>query len=49
LGDAVLDPIKTYVHGFGAALLDCVIVDAQCARIVSLYSWVLEGVRVRAV
>ena len=24
-GDAVLDPIKTHVHGFGAALLDCVI------------------------
>jgi len=37
LGDAVLDPIKTHVHGFGAALLDCVIDDARCARIVSLY------------
>jgi len=37
LGDAVLDPIKTHVHGFGAALLDCAIDNAQCARIVSLY------------
>ena len=37
LGDAVLNPIKTHVHGFGAALLDGVIDDAQCARIVSLY------------
>ena len=37
LDDAVFDPIKTHVHGFGAALLDCVIDDAQCARIVSLY------------
>jgi len=37
LGDAGLDPIKTHVHGFGAALLDGVIDDAQCARIVSLY------------
>jgi len=37
LGDAVLDPIKTHVHGFGAALLDCVIDDFPCARIVSLY------------
>jgi len=37
LGDAVLDPIKTHVHGFGTALLDGVIDDAQCARIVSLY------------
>jgi len=37
LGDAVFDPIKTHVHGFGAALLDGVFDDAQCARIVSLY------------
>jgi len=37
LGDAVLDPIKTHVYGFGSALLDGVINDAQCARIVSLY------------
>jgi len=37
LGDAVSDPIKMHVHGFGAALLDCVIDDALCARIVSLY------------
>jgi len=37
LGDAVLDPIKSHVHGFGAALLDGVIDDARCARIVSLY------------
>ena len=38
LGDAVLDPIKMHVHGFGGALLDCVIDNAQFARIVSL-SW----------
>jgi len=37
LGDVVLDPVKTHVHGFGAALLDCVIDDARCASIVSLY------------
>ena len=37
LGDAVFDPIKTHVHGFGLALLDGVIDDTQCARIVSLY------------
>ena len=37
LGNAVIDPIKMHVHGFGAALLDCVIDDARCARIVSLY------------
>ena len=36
LGDAVLDPIKTHVHGFGAALLDGVNDDTRCARIVSL-------------
>ena len=28
LGDAVLDPVKAHVHGFGAALLDGVINDA---------------------
>jgi len=27
LGDAVFDPVKTHVHGFGAALLDGVIDD----------------------
>ena len=37
LGYAVLDPIKTHVHGFGTALLDGVIDDARCARIVSLF------------
>jgi len=44
LGDAVLDPIKTHVHGFGAALLDCVIDDCQ-----SVLAWALEGVQVQAV
>jgi len=37
LGDVVLDPVKTHAPGFGAALRDCVIDDAQCASIVSLY------------
>ena len=37
LGDAVFNPIKTHVHGFGSALLDGVIDDTGCARIVSLY------------
>jgi hypothetical protein len=41
LGDAVLDPVKTHAHSFGAVLLDCdcVVDDARCA-------WLLEGVRV---
>jgi len=37
LGDVVLDPVKRHVHGFGVALRDCVIDDARCVRIVSLY------------
>jgi len=37
LGDVLFDPVKTHVHGFGAALLDGVIDDTRCARIVSLY------------
>jgi len=37
LGDAVFDPIKTHVHGFGSALLDGGIDDTRCARIFSLY------------
>jgi len=36
LGNAVFDPVKAHVHGFRAALLDCVIDDAQCTCIVGL-------------
>ena len=48
LGDAVLEPIKIHVHGFGAALLDCVI-DGNAHALSSVLAWVLEGVRVQAV
>ena len=36
LCEAVFDPVKTHVHSFGAALLDCVNDEAQCACIVGL-------------
>ena len=45
LADAVLDPIKTHVHGFGAALLDCVIDDAHAHTLSVCIGVGLEGVQ----
>jgi hypothetical protein len=34
--DAVADPVKTHIHGFGSALFDCFVADAGGAGIVGL-------------
>ena len=40
LGDEIMHPVKTHIHGFGATLLDGIIGNASSTSVVSLNeSW----------